>query len=365
MTEPVEIEKVVFDFKSARETVADLEQRVNKLRSELAHAREDFRIKRITLCEALGIARNREVKIGRKPDQSSAVLAFVESDAPCARTDIEKKFGFSRSMAGYNLRKLLAQGKIIIDSSGFYVPAPESEVNPLKLDGNADPPEDDHEEEPADLKAHRKQVWRDKIDPALEIKQGSVTGKILEALHDKGPATKQRLSEVTNRPLSSINRCIQQLLDAEYVILVAEGKAITFPKPLECLGVPKWWPNNAGVAQVEEQSPRKRQTGVQVIGSTPVASILESNDAGRGGTSPIAPLSKRILGFIGRHGPCDGSRLAKELSEPLGTLELELRTLEVGKRITKLKNGNFMLDQRLDGINDAETQARAYKSERT
>ena len=60
-------------------------------------------------------------------------------------------------------------------------------------------------------------------------------------------------------------------------------------------------------------------------------------------SSTLTPLSRRILEVLGRNGPLDSKTLARDLGEPLGALELELRTLEVGHLVKRMPNGNFML----------------------
>jgi Flp pilus assembly pilin Flp len=60
-------------------------------------------------------------------------------------------------------------------------------------------------------------------------------------------------------------------------------------------------------------------------------------------STSLTPLSRRILEVLGRNGPLDGKTLARDLGEPLGALELELRRLEVGHLVERMPNGNFML----------------------
>ena len=60
-------------------------------------------------------------------------------------------------------------------------------------------------------------------------------------------------------------------------------------------------------------------------------------------STSLTPLSRRILEVLGSNGPLDSKTLARDLGEPLGALELELRTLEVGHLVKRMPNGNFML----------------------
>lgn len=91
---------------------------------------------------------------------------------------------------------------------------------------------------------HVRKVWRDKIDPSEEIEKESARGKVLEHIHDFGPATRGRLQKMLDMPKSTVDKVCEELTWAGYIEQAVNGSVITFPEPLGCLGTPKWWPKS-------------------------------------------------------------------------------------------------------------------------